>query len=311
MHRQTPLSAAYVGYTGGGSRTLIDKVDDDQLMQEMNGSMMFGEARQKVEAPQNYGFTSVVRPATKGKDGKIEDCAEGYMSYAGGNRSFSFCAVMDDRRYRPMGLKPGENAQYDDIGQMTLMRRNGLYLLTLDSEDDSQQQGGGGAGGGGSSRDGSSGGSSGGGQKVERMVSLRHVEKKKQQRQRGQQGVGQGGGSGGGSGVSISQFDATGGSGSTGGSQTQPGAKDFKHEGETVNTEIRATKKDIQILDGTTVVAKYDKQTGAWTFTSKKITLTASESMTLECTGGPLDIKGKPIKFNGGGPDSPPFQIPG
>lgn len=285
MHRQTPLTAGFVGYSGGGSRTLIHEVDDSTNMQQMKGSMMFGEAREKVESPQNYGFSSVVRPATKDKDGNVQDCAEGFMSYFGGNRTGSFCAVMDDRRYRPMGLKPGENAQYDDVGQMTLLRRTGVYLLSNDNPEESQS-------GGGGSSSGQQADSGGGQQSTERMVSIRHVEKKKQDRpKRG----GNNGSSGGGSGAS-------------GGGQS---AKDYKHEGETVNTEIRATKKDIQILDGETVVGRYDKASGTWTFTSKNITVTASDHLTLECTGGTTDIKGKPIKFNGGGPSTPPFTVPG
>jgi len=285
MHRQTPLTAGFVGYSGGGSRTLIHEVDDSTNMQQMKGSMMFGEAREKVESPQNYGFSSVVRPATKDKDGNVQDCAEGFMSYFGGNRTGSFCAVMDDRRYRPMGLKPGENAQYDDVGQMTLLRRTGVYLLSNDNPEESQS-------GGGGSSSGQQADSGGGQQSTERMVSIRHVEKKKQDRpKRG----GNNGSSGGGSGAS-------------GGGQS---AKDYKHEGETVNTEIRATKKDIQILDGDTVVGRYDKASGTWTFTSKNITVTASDHLTLECTGGTTDIKGKPIKFNGGGPSTPPFTVPG
>lgn len=252
MHRQTPLTAGFVGYTSGGARALIDEIDDSKMMQQMKGSMM-GEAREKVESPQNYGFTSVVRPATKGKDGKIEECAEGFMSYFGGNRSSNFCAVMDDRRYRPMGLKPGENAQYDDVGQMTLMRRNGLYLLSNDNPEDNQSQSGGGGSTPGTRAD------SGGSQKTERMVSLRHVEKKKQDRpKRGGGGQGQGGGQGGGASAGTLAD-----SGSAGGGQSS--SKDFKHEGETVNNEVRVTKGKVEIYTGDKTIAVYDKQSNVWT----------------------------------------------
>jgi phage gp45-like len=295
MHRQTPSTAGFVGYSSGGARALIDEIDDSKLMQQMKGSMM-GEGRESVEAPQNYGFSSVVRPATKGKDGKIEDCAEGFMSYFGGNRSSNFCAIMDDRRYRPLGLKPGENCQYDDVGQMTLLRRTGLYLLTNDNEEENSQQGGGGGA--------SAGTHATQQQKPERMVSLRHVEKKKQDRPKRGSGAQSGeGGADGGGGASAGTLAESGGSGGQ--------KQDYKHEGETVNTEIRATKKDIQILDGETVVARYEKSTGTWTFTSKNITLTASDHMTLKCSNGPCDIWGKPINFNGGGPSTTPFTVPG
>ncbi|UPT99205.1 hypothetical protein J4G48_0014635 [Bradyrhizobium barranii subsp. apii] len=147
---------------------------------------------------------------------------------------------------------------------------------------------------------------SGKSEKKERMVSLRHVEKKKQDRQKG------------GSpkanlqtwadaGVDLSRLSAE----ELAEKAQAPNHEDYKHEGETVNTEVRATKKDIQILDGETVVAKYDKGSGTWTFTSKNIMLTASDHLTLECTGGATDIKGKPINFNGGGPSTPPFTVPG
>lgn len=259
MHRATPNHSSFRGYSAGGGRTLIDKVDDTTMMQSMNGSVMKGEGVQDVEAPQNYGFSSVVLPATKGKDGQIEQCAEGFMSFMGGNRSFPVCSIMDDRRHRPMGLKPGENSQYDDIGQMTLMRRNGLYLLSLDSEDESKSQGGGAAGG---------LAAEGGGQKkkVERMVSLRHVEKKKQERnfnQGGGQG-GQGGNGGSAATLSVEQRAAQ-------KAAQKKKAEDFKHEGETVNTEVRCTKNRIEFRAGDKVVGYYDVKEDKWFFTGKLI----------------------------------------
>jgi phage gp45-like len=253
MHRQTPLTAGYTGYTSGGARALIDTIDDSTGMQQMKGSMM-GESREAVESPQNYGFSSVVRAATKDKDGNVQDCAEGFMSYFGGSRTSNFCAVMDDRRYRPMGLKQGENAQYDDLGQMTLLRRAGLFLLTLDSPDDSQKQSSGASPG---QHDGSSGGSS---QKnVERYVSIRHVEKQKQTRPQRGGGQGQNGGASGG-GASAGTLDAS------GGGQSQ---QDFKHEGESVNHEIRVSKGRIEFRSGDAVVGYYDGQSKKWSFTGE------------------------------------------
>jgi phage gp45-like len=235
MHRQTPLTAGFVGYTSGGARTLIDEIDDGKLMQQMKGSIM-GESREGVESPQNYGFSSVVRPATKDKYGTIQDCAEGFMSYFGGNRTSNFCAVMDDRRYRPLGLKPGENAQYDDVGQMTLLRRTGLYLLSNDNPEENSSQS-----SSSSSQQRDSSGSSGSAGQSTRMVSLRHVEKQKQTRPtRGQ---------------------AQGSSSSSSSQSTQ----DYKHEGETVNNEVRVTKGKVEIYTGDKVVGTYDKQTNTWT----------------------------------------------
>jgi len=252
MHRATPLNTSFRSYSSGGARTVIDQPDDDKQMQEMKGNFMKNETRDSVECPQNYGFTSVVLPAKKGKNGELEEGAEGFISFIGGNRSFPVCTVMDDRRHRPMGLKAGENAQYDDIGQMTLMRRNGLYMLTLDCEDDSQQS----SQGGGTTP--ATQAESGGQKKVvERFVSMRHVEKPKQQRDNKSKDQ-----SGGQSGVAASQQQAA----TSGGGQQK---KDFKHEGETVNTEIRCTKNRIEFRVGDTVVGYYDKSAKRWSFTGE------------------------------------------
>ena len=103
-------------------------------MQGMKGTAMKGEARKDVESPQNYGFTSVVADAKKGKDGQIEQSAEGFMSYMGGNRSFPVCAVMDDRRHRLKNL--GEDAAKGSValygqkewGQQFLNTDTGMFM---------------------------------------------------------------------------------------------------------------------------------------------------------------------------------------
>jgi hypothetical protein len=255
MHRQTPLTAGFVGYTGGGARALVDTANDGTGMQEMAGSFMYGEARGRIESPQNYGFTSVLLPAKKGKDGQIEECAEAYISFLGGNRSFPVATVMDDRRHRPWGLQPGENAQYDDIGQMTLMRRTGLYLLSLDSSGDSQSSG----------AAPSQHADNGDGQTVERMVSMRHVEKKKQERPKKSQGG------------------------------DRSNGKDHKHEGETVNTEIRCTETRIEFRSGDTVVGYYDKGTDTSYLKGKIVTMESTERFeTIGKAYLGLDAKNEP-----------------
>lgn len=134
MHRSTGANTVHRAYSSGGSRTLIDQIDDKTLMQGMKGSALKGETRKDVESPQNYGFTSVVADATKGKDGQIEQCAEGFMSYMGGNRSFPVCTVMDDRRHRLKGLSDdaakGATAMYGqkEWGQQYLNTEDGQYI---------------------------------------------------------------------------------------------------------------------------------------------------------------------------------------
>ena len=229
MHRQSPLSQAFVGYSGGGVRALVTEVADTLMMQEMKGSFMMGEAREKIESPQNYGFSSVVLPAKKGQDGKIEEAAEAYLSFLGGNRSFPVASVMEDRRHRPMGLKPGENAQYDDIGQMTLMRRGFLAMLSHDGED-------------------------GEGKKAERFVSLRHVEKQRQKRPTKKELEER-------ATWSPEQLEVQ-------AKADKEEREKHKHEGESVNTEVRANKSKVEFRTGDSVVGHYNTGGKEWQLTS-------------------------------------------
>jgi phage gp45-like len=280
-------------------RFTLNQGNDNPMMQELHLDGMVSEFRGAIERIQHFGFTSTPLPRDEqqsqgsgngaGGNGLANikgPAAEGICLMVGGQRNHPVCIAIDDRRHRPMGLKPGENAQYDDLGQMTLLRRTGLYLL---SSDDVQPQQ-------------SSGGGSQQQQQQARMASLRHVQKPKQPRPSDQQQSA-------GSGSTASTVGAIArAAGATTTAQSNP--QNFMHEGETVNTEVRVTKTDIQILDGTTVVGRYDKASGTWTFTSKTITLHASSAMTVQCDAR-LDIKGNPIVFNNGTPSTPPFQVPG
>jgi phage gp45-like len=142
MHRQTGAASAFRGYDSGGARALIDKIDDSPLMQTMTGTGMKGEAFSASksgkfkgpEAPQNYGFTSIVADATKGANGMIQKCAEGFMSFVGGNRSFPVAAIMDDRRHRLKNLgkdaAKGASAMFGlkEWGQQLLNTEDGWYM---------------------------------------------------------------------------------------------------------------------------------------------------------------------------------------
>jgi phage gp45-like len=112
MHKVTPDNTSHRAWSSGGSRGLVDTIDDNKLMQEHNGQMMNSEARAGMESPQNYGFTSCNMPADKGPDGKITGSAENHISYSGGNRSFGVGGNMDDRRHRLRGLASGDSAMF-------------------------------------------------------------------------------------------------------------------------------------------------------------------------------------------------------
>jgi phage gp45-like len=135
VQRSTPLASVHRAYSAGGSRAMIDTIDDNKLMQEGNNCQgMRGESWGSMEAPQNYGFTSVVGDAAKGAAGMIKNCAEGFVSFMGGNRSFPVMGVMDDRRHRLMNLAQdaakGATAMFGqkEWGQQLLNTDTGMYM---------------------------------------------------------------------------------------------------------------------------------------------------------------------------------------
>ena len=134
MHRATPANTSHRAYSSGGARSVVDKVDDTKLMQEMAGNFMANETRSAIESPQNYGFTSVVHAATKDAMGKIIDGAETFMSFIGGNRSFPAAGNMDDRRHRLFGLAEGDTAMFrgkDDKQQLHMTGDGGFWSAPL------------------------------------------------------------------------------------------------------------------------------------------------------------------------------------
>jgi phage gp45-like len=177
MHRATPANTSFRAYTSGGARSCVNAADDGHFMQEMGGNVMKDESRTAVESPQNYGFTSVVMDADKGQDGSVTGCAEAFMTFCGGNRSFPVAGVMDDRRHRLMNLQKGDVAMFrtrQDSQQFHLTGDGGFWsaptqkTVRMQLVDPQQQQQGGGQGGA-QTRDGTGGagagtGAGGGGQ---------------------------------------------------------------------------------------------------------------------------------------------------
>jgi phage gp45-like len=137
-HRATPLISSFRGFVSGGERALIKAVEDGQLMQAMTGFGLKGEAfspskdgsHKGPESPQNYGFTSVVADAVMGANGMVKQCAEGFMSFMGGNRSFPVCSIMDDRRHRLKNLT--QDAAKGSVA-MFGMKEWGQQLLNTDT----------------------------------------------------------------------------------------------------------------------------------------------------------------------------------
>jgi phage gp45-like len=122
VQRATPLDSSFRAYVAGGARGCTHEADDTKKMQEVKVNFLKNETRDKVEHPQNYGFTSYFRKAEK-KNGEIEKCAEHFSQFMGGNRTFPVCEIVDDRRYRVFNTEEGEVTVYDDQQQSVKLKR--------------------------------------------------------------------------------------------------------------------------------------------------------------------------------------------
>jgi hypothetical protein len=215
--------------------------------------------------------------------------AEGIMLYVGGSRSHPVCVGVDDRRVRPYGLKEGEAALYcpDGSGQMVYHRlrgddKDGIYMLSL---DDQGQQGSSGGGAGALADSGSGGGQQ---QSKSRIISIRHVVKKRQPRkskklQQSQQQQAGGGNTGQPQRFEIAPL-ADSGSGGAGG-----GSSNYKHEGDSVNVEIRLSSKKIEYYDGEKKIGHYDKDKKQWKVYvdgNEENSVTVDKNYTLMENGG-------------------------
>jgi hypothetical protein len=286
--RSTAQWAARQAQTGI-SRATIREVDDNHLCQECKtGDVSHSESPTNFEIWQPLGVTSVPLKQKDAQQGQQDqgggqagqggvqgggggqdqgehfnknqpkgEACEMVMLYANGHRAHPI-GLPQDRRCRPYDMDPGEGGNYDVIDgkQMAPYFRNrgdgadGVYIVGCDAEQQDQQ--GGGAGG--------AGGAGGGGQSTARAVYVRYAQKKKQSRkpQKQQQAGGQSGSSSGGAGAAA--LAANGGGGGSGGQQQQR----YKHEGDSVQTQVKLDKSLIDFSDSGGTVGHYDSGKKDW-----------------------------------------------
>ena len=249
------------------ARATIRSVSDDHLMQQVNHADVYhSETPSDFERWQHVGMTAVPIDQQEEEGNKSQQpqqsqsdisengdwnhnqpkgpAAEAVMLYLGGSRSHPV-AIVDDRRVRPYGMQPGEGAHYapDGSEQMQLFKEDGAYLISLDGPSVKDKD-----------------------NKKTRFASLRHVNKTMQTHKIEKSQNGSGGSSGGG--ASAQQLDSSGGSGGGTGQQLK-----YKHEGDSVNTEVRCTGSRIEFRAGDTVVGYYDKAADTWFFKGKIATM--------------------------------------
>jgi hypothetical protein len=203
------------------------KQDEDEKKQGQQGQQ--GQGQQGGGSKDGTG--QGVEENTGQPEGKS---AEALMLYVGGQRSHPV-AMVDDRRVRPYAMKNGEGAHYapNGSGQMAYHKvaddggkGEGYYLVTRDGKAYGKDA-----------------------KEVDRMISIRHVEKELQTRD-------------------LPDKHAQGG-GQQQGQQQQQQQKKHKHEGDKVNLEMRVNKKRIEFRSGDKVVGYYDKDSATWVFIGK------------------------------------------
>ncbi len=105
------------------SRGTLTRTNDATKMQMADVRLLHDEAIAGAERFQDYGFTSVPKPADD------TGTAEVIAVFVSGNRSHPIVIRVDDRRYRQKNLQPGESTQYDDQGQQVYISRSGIQIL--------------------------------------------------------------------------------------------------------------------------------------------------------------------------------------
>lgn len=99
------------------ARAIVRRVDDSVARQRLQVEVFKDELCDRVEHLQNYGYTSCPHEG-----------AEAIVLSPNGRREQSVVIVVDDRRYRLKGLKAGEVALYDDLGNRVLLLRDRLRI---------------------------------------------------------------------------------------------------------------------------------------------------------------------------------------
>ena len=97
------------------SRGVVRQVAEYSKLQTVQLDLLADEVRAGVERFQNYGLSSHPLPG-----------AEAIVAAVGGSRDHLVAVAVDDRRYRPTDLAPGEVALYTHDGTRITLRIGGV-----------------------------------------------------------------------------------------------------------------------------------------------------------------------------------------
>ena len=98
-------------------RAVVKSIDAASKCQMVDVELLAGQEKAGIEHLESYGFTSRAQPG-----------AEAIILFPDGDRSHAVAITVADRRYRMKGLKTGEVAIYDDLGQSVTLTRAGIVV---------------------------------------------------------------------------------------------------------------------------------------------------------------------------------------
>lgn len=98
-------------------RAVVKSVNADAKCQTVDVALLADEGKQGIEHLEPYGFTS-----------RAHTGSEAIVLFPDSDRSHAVTVVVADRRYRIKGLKDGEAALYDDLGQSVHLTRDGIVV---------------------------------------------------------------------------------------------------------------------------------------------------------------------------------------
>ena len=101
------------------TKAIVTMVRDDEGRQILQLKGLDGQPLDKVERFQEYGSSSVPLPG-----------AEAIVLSVLGAESHGVAIAVDDRRYRPRNLQPGEKVVYTDEGDEVRFKRGKIIAVT-------------------------------------------------------------------------------------------------------------------------------------------------------------------------------------
>ncbi|HFV8820973.1 TPA: phage baseplate assembly protein V, partial [Escherichia coli] len=101
------------------ARAVVNVINDGRKVQNLQVGLLDDEESDEVERLQNYGHFSVPLPG-----------AEALIACVGAQRDQGIAVVVEDRRYRPTNLEPGDAGIYHHEGHRIRLTKDGRCIIT-------------------------------------------------------------------------------------------------------------------------------------------------------------------------------------